>query len=143
MTASERCIAAIKRFEGFKGIAYHDLVGRLTIGYGEAVGIKEGQLCTEAEADLMLRAHIVQIEAGLKQYVGVVLTQGQHDACVSFCYNFGVDRFKTSTLAKLINLRKFSEAALEFLKWCNAGGKPEKGLILRRATEKAWFEEAA
>ena len=68
--------------------------------------------------------------------------QPQFDALVSFAYNLGFYKLKTSTLLKTIkeggNMRAIKQ---EFKKWIYAGGKVQPGLVKRREWEaKRFFE---
>jgi lysozyme len=64
------------------------------------------------------------------------VNQNQYDALVSFVFNLGIGAFRKSTLLKKIQANPNDPAIrAEFMKWVNAGGKPLKGLITRRAAE--------
>ena len=69
-------------------------------------------------------------------------TEGQFDALVSFVFNLGIDRLKTSTLLKVIREGGSKNAIKrEFKRWVHAGGKQLKGLERRREWEaKRFFE---
>lgn len=83
--------------------------------------------------DLMIHCNNVE------KLVIVPLNQNQFDALVSFEYNIGYNAFKTSTLLKLLNQKKYKEAAEQFLVWNKGGGKILAGLVRRREKEKALF----
>jgi GH24 family phage-related lysozyme (muramidase) len=51
----------------------------------------------------------------------------------------GLGAFEKSTMLGLINIRRFKEAADEFLKWNKGGGKVLPGLTRRRSAERALF----
>jgi lysozyme len=68
---------------------------------------------------------------------------------VSFVFNFGAEKFRTSTLLRLLNEGRYSEAAAQFPRWVN-GTNPKTGLrevlpglVKRRARERAMFENGA
>jgi lysozyme len=144
MTPSPSCIALIKRFEGCKLACYQDVVGVFTIGYGhtgeEAV---RGSTITQDHAEELLAADIAAVAAKVEDSLdprrvpGV--TQNQFDACVSLAYNIGAFAFKRSTLCNAINAGHSIQAAGEFLKWDQAGGKVIPGLLARRDAERALF----
>lgn len=138
---SEQCVRMVKNFEGFRATAYRDPVGVLTIGYGTTFGVKPGQTITEPQATERLCDELEHFARGVTQVVKVPLTQNQFDALVSFSYNVGLTAFKKSTLLRLLNQKKYTEAAAEFPKWRIAGGKILPGLVKRRAKERALFEE--
>ncbi len=68
--------------------------------------------------------------------VTVELNQNQFDALTDFVFNVGPKAFSGSTLLRLINESRFSEAAMEFPKWHLP---PLPGIIRRRAAEQALF----
>jgi lysozyme len=139
--ASDRCIAAIKQFEGFRAKAYRDIGGVLTIGYGETRGVTAGMEITQDEADVMLRAEIAQIALELGLLVKVPTTQGQADALIDFAYNLGSGALQRSTLLKMLNRGDYDGAQGQFSLWVNAAGKPVAGLQKRRAMEQQWWSE--
>jgi lysozyme len=71
--------------------------------------------------------------------VDVELTQNQFDALVAFTFNVGADAEGHSTLCRLINQRKWAEAADEFGKWNHQDGKVVPGLTVRREQERVLF----
>ncbi len=146
MNVSDTCIEAIKEWEGFRPDAYTDVVGVWTIGYGNTLHVKAGDTITEAVADVLLREHVAIIAGFLAAHPpdwshGLGLTQGQTDALASFAFNLGLRTLRTSTLWELLNAGQLALAALEFPKWCHAGGKVYQGLVQRRAVEQRWFTE--
>lgn len=94
---------------------------------------------TQQEADRLLKNDLIIHCNNVEKLVTVPLTQNQFDALVSFEYNIGYNAFKTSTLLKLLNQKKYKEAAEQFAKWKYAGGKVLVGLVRRREKEKAMF----
>ena len=56
-------------------------------------------------------------------------------AVLSWLYNLGLAAYKSSTFKKRIDKGDWEGAAQECMKWCNAGGKKVKGLIIRRGIE--------
>lgn len=148
-------MALIREFEGCDLNAYQDQEGRWTIGWGRARGIKAGDSCTQAEADLWQLEDVAEFERLLCNCLpGVRLNDNQFSALVSFCYNVGLgspkkDGFmvlkngETSTLRKCLLKGDFTGAAAEFLKWDKVGGKPSAGIRRRRQAEQALFLQAA
>lgn len=139
MRTSSKGIALIKEYEGLRLLAYKCSAGVWTIGYGHTSGVMPGMSCTEEQADAWLVEDLAEAEREVRA-ARTDLTQGQFDALVSFVFNLGAGKFKTSTLRKYVLSRSFILAAQEFGKWINAGGKPERGLIRRRAAEAALFQ---
>lgn len=142
MQPSQSAVDLIKASEGLRLTAYRDSAGILTIGYGSTGGIKPGQTITPDQAEAMLVDDLDEAAEAVRQLVTVPLTQGQFDALCSFVFNLGAGRLRDSTLLRLLNQRKYGEAAAQFRFWVMAGGKPLPGLVKHRADERALFEGA-
>lgn len=143
-TASSKCVALIKRFEGFRTKAYQDSVGIWTIGYGttkvDGRPVAEGDTCTKEQAEAYLLADMKTIaEAPIKRNTRSLISQSMYDALVCFTYNVGPGNFAKSTLLKDLNSSKYLDAAAGFLQWNKAGGVELAGLTKRRVAEKDLF----
>lgn len=143
MKTTERGLTLIRQFEGLRLSAYQDAVSVWTIGYGTTRGVKQGQVITKAEAEALLRADVQRFEVEVSQLVKVPVSQNQWDALISFTYNLGAANLESSTLLRLLNTGDYAGAAEQFPRWNKAGGKVLKGLVSRRAAERALFLEAA
>ena len=142
MRASEICIKKLKAFEGLRTEAYYDPAGVLPIGYGHTgPDVSPGDVISEYWAEHLLRADLYETEKAVDE-LDVAKTQGQFDALVSFAYNLGINRLRTSSLLKTIreggNMRAIKR---EFKKWVHAGNKTLRGLETRRAWEAERFFE--
>ena len=139
MKASEECINAIKGFETLELKAYKCPAGVLTIGYGHTRGVKDGQVITEIQADVLLKGDILNVEKSLNS-MSITFTQGQFDALVDFCFNLGMVKFIGSTLyTKILVHATDDEIATQFRRWVYGGGKKLDGLVKRREWEvKQW-----
>lgn len=140
MRTSEAGIELIKEFEGFEPEPYLDVGGLGTIGYGHL--IRKGEhftRLTETEATHLLVKDITYAENCIEQHVTAELEQYEFDALVSFIYNLGCGNFARSTLRKMLNAENFANASNEFVKWNRVNGKVIKGLVRRRAAERAMF----
>ena len=144
-----RGIALIKRFEGCArrradGLfeAYPDPAtggAPWTIGWG-ATGpeVCPGLAWTQAQCDSRLARDLERYARDVSRAIGAAaVTQSQFDALVSFHYNTGA--IAKATLTKLHIAGRFAEAAAEFGKWINAGGKRLPGLVRRRKAEAALY----
>lgn len=143
MHISETGLALIRQFEGFSAKAYPDPAHGWkvpTIGYGTTAGVKMGDTITKDRAEELLREDVRRFEAQVLRLVKVPLTQGQHDALVSFVYNLGAGNLSNSTLLRLLNAGDYAGAAAQFDRWVYASGKKLAGLVKRRAAERALFE---
>lgn len=142
MRASEECINAIKGFETLELKAYKCPAGVLTIGYGHTRGVKDGQVITEAQADVLLKGDILNVEKSLNS-MSITFTQGQFDALVDFCFNLGMVKFIGSTLyTKILVHAPDDEIAAQFRRWVYGGGKKLDGLVKRREWEvQSWIKK--
>lgn len=125
----------IKSFEGVRLKAYQDSVGVWTIGYGHTKNVRPGQVITQGEADQLLRDDLLDAERAVSSLVKVNLTDNQFAALVSFVFNLGAGTLQKSTLLRKLNAGDYDAVPREMLKFVNAGGKPLKGLVNRRAAE--------
>ncbi len=150
MRVSEVGIALIKRFEGFRARRYRG-VGHgenWVIGYGHVIrkGERIKEPLTEQEATQLLVSDLERwVLPCIRRNVRVSLRQYQVDSLASFVYNIGCGAFRKSTLLRKLNAGDYIGAAEEFLRWVyytNTSGQKikSKGLMRRRAAEKALFE---
>lgn len=139
MEYSKKGLALTEQFEGCSLVAYQDIVGVWTIGYGHTRSVKAGDVCTREQAEAWLQQDIADAVQFVNDHVTVPLTQGQFDALVDFVFNLGDGAFQSSTLLKLINAGDMEAATNEFEKWSHAGGKVVAGLLRRRQAEKEEF----
>ena len=141
MKVSDICLKKLKEFEGLRTRSYYCPGGKLTIGYGHTgPDVRPGDVISEYWAEHLLKSDLYDIEKQVDSLGH--WNQPQFDALVSFAYNFGFWKLKTSTLLKTIqnggNIRAIKQ---EFMKWTWAGGQRLKGLERRRAWEaKRFFE---
>ena len=144
MNISENGLNLIKSFEGFSSVPYLCPAGKMTVGYGHV--IKKGELCdkiTESEAMKLLLDDVKWVEKAIQDFITVFLTQNQYDALCSFIYNVGKNAFANSTLLALLNDKEYGLAADQFSRWCHIGKEVSAGLLSRRNTERALFEQYA
>lgn len=141
MKASQRCLALIKEFEGFREKAYQDVVGVWTIGYGFTKGVQAGDTMTKAQANARLARELADYEAGVLKATGGNCTQPQFDALCSFAWNVGVKGMAGSSVIKAHNRGDYQAAARAFSLWNRAGNKVWPGLTRRRAAEAALYLE--
>lgn len=141
MKTSKLLLGKLMEFEGLKLNAYRDAAGVVTIGYGHTWNVRMGDQTSRYWARELLERDVAKIEEQIDT-LGLVLTQGQTDALVSLVFNIGFDRFRTSTLLKLIRKgASTNKICKEFERWVYAGGKRMRGLEVRRAWEaKRFFE---
>lgn len=151
MNISDEGIRLIKSFEGYhKALkngdctAYQTYLGGgkydiPTIGYGCTVGVRMGDIWTEAQATEYLMKEVAKHEAYVTQYVTVPINQNEFDALVSFSYNVGPGNLKT--LVKRLNRGDRMGTAKAFLLYVKAQGRTLPGLVSRRTRESALFQK--
>lgn len=143
MDVSYMLLDKLKEFEGLRLEAYRCPGGKLTIGYGHTGGdVREGDRISQYWAEELLKADVAKV-AEQVQRMGVAHTQGQFDALVSFAFNIGVERLRTSKLLRLIRRQdSYRNIKAEFKRWVFAGGKKLAGLERRREWEACRFFES-
>lgn len=145
MKTSANGIAHIKEFEGFRGKRYLCPANKPTIGYGHVIVDSERATLwnvelNEDQATKLLMKDLVRFEDAVSAMVAVPLTQGQFDALVSFAYNLGEAKLRSSTLLKLLNAGDYEGARKQINRWVYSNGKKLDGLIRRRARETEMFQ---
>ena len=142
MTPSEQLIQKLMTFEGLRLLAYRDAAGVPTIGYGHTRGVKMGDRITAYWACELLRRDVDDVCHEVMA-LGVVKTQGQLDALVSFAFNLGIHQLRRSTLLKQIRQGAPEQTIRrEFMRWVYADGQRLKGLVARREWEMNRFFES-
>jgi lysozyme len=139
MKVTQDGLELIKSFEGCKLIAYQDVGGVWTIGWGHTEGVKPGATITQAQADRLFEDAVATRALQLSALLTVVPSDAEFSALVSLAYNIGVGAFAKSTVLRLHNAGKRPEAAAAFSMWNKAGGRVRAGLTRRRAAEAAMY----
>lgn len=149
MKTSEKIRNFIKNQEGLRLNAYLCPSRVWTIGWGHTgAEVVKGLVITKEQAESYFRNDITIHENNVSRLVKVPLTQNQFDALVSFEYNVGYGNFASSTLLKLLNQKKYNEAAVQFTRWVYSKVKQPDGtyktvtlpgLVKRRNYEKGFF----
>lgn len=113
-----------------------------TIGYGETLGIKEGDVWTQEKADKELRKRAGQFLLGtLKRCPMLHLEPPERwIACTDLAYNIGVGAFGASSVCRKTNRSEFAGAAESFLLWNKAQGRVLRGLTIRREAERKIYQ---
>lgn len=127
--------STVSYFEGKSNKSYIDPVGIYTICYGETKNVSHGDYKTDQQCLESLAEDLVSHDKGMMKAITVPLSDHQRAAFLSFCYNVGVNKCTKSTAFKYLNMRKYTEACRELLRWNKAGGKVLRGLTLRRGAE--------
>lgn len=140
-------IELIKKYEGFSAKPYLCPAGVWTIGYGNTK-YTDGRKVKPTDKPISVEQAEQLLIATVKQEflpdlitLSPVIQDHRFKLCalLSFCYNLGLGAYSKSTLRKKVNAKLWDEAALEFMRWVNAGGKKLNGLVKRRAEEASLF----
>jgi lysozyme len=139
-TTSEKGKTFIKEKEGYSEIAYFD--GTWTIGYGntfypDGKPVKKGDRITTDQGSQILDYVLkTTFEPRVNELVISKINQSQFDALVSYAYNRGNQRLKTSKLLRMVNQDPQNEAIRQqfVIEW-GTNTKFKNGLIRRRKAE--------
>lgn len=135
------CLALdfIRNEEGCELHSYLCPAGKWTIGYGHTQGVTEGMAISQAHAEDLLRADVIDCAERMASYIKAPVTKWQYIALVSLSFNVGDLRRKAPKLLHYLNSRQEDKAAHEFLDICRAGGRVVEGLKRRREKEAKLF----
>lgn len=129
-------LASITQYEGFRENAYLDVGGVPTIGYGSTENVHIGDRIDENGATRRLISDLMsEYHPAINNCIEVPLNQFEYDAYISLTYNIGSNAFCKSTLVKLLNQGKYTEACEQILKWNKVKGRIIPGLVNRREKE--------
>jgi lysozyme len=130
-------LGVVTTWEGNESKVYLDPVGIPTVCYGHVVGkdIPVGTKFSNEACHNILYSDLKIASDGVSRLVKVELTDYERAAFISFVFNAGVGNFSRSTMLKLINNGRVTEACHELPKWVYAKGKRLKGLVNRRQAE--------
>lgn len=126
----------VAKYEGKENKPYLDPVNILTVCYGSTGNIDKNKVYTDDECLNKLADDLNKHNKYLLSYVKVPLNEYQHAALLSFIYNVGPVKFRTSTLLRKLNSGDYEGACNELTRWNKAGGKILNGLVKRRESEK-------
>jgi lysozyme len=136
----------IKRFEGWRSKPYLCSANVPTIGWGstmyengDKVTLDDPEITKERGQELFE----LDAERFLLQVYKACPVLTKHDnkaaAILSWTYNLGAARLRSSTMRTRINQERWVEAVQELKRWNLAAGKVTRGLILRREAEASLF----
>ncbi|WP_373996485.1 lysozyme [Campylobacter jejuni] len=133
----------LKNIEKLRLKPYNDQNGKeitsyvkgATIGYGHLIGQNEWDLykngITLQEADKLFKSDLLPFENAVKNSINSSLAQNEFDDLVILCFNIGIDNFKNSFVAKIINAEKTGYKTLKeaWIAWNKSQNKVMQGLI--------------
>ena len=128
--------------EGVRTKAYLDIVGVPTICFGSTRGIRLGMQKTYSECLSLLRSEVAEYRHGLHKYFTSVtkqhrLTPERDTAYTSLAFNCGIRAIGRSTATRRLNNGDIKGGCQAIGWWNKAGGRVIRGLVLRRAEERA------
>ena len=150
MIMNRQTLDFIKTCEGEVLKVYLDSAGLKTVGVGHLLigdekKMRVGQTITPEQSNAFLTADLADTVADIERLVKVPLTENQRTALISLVFNIGGGAFAGSSVLRKLNQGDCEKAATHFGDWVKArvNGKLTvlKGLVRRRATEKALFEK--
>ena len=136
----------IKRFEGWRSKPYLCSANVPTIGWGSTM-YENGDKVTLDDPEITKERGQALFELDAERFLlqvykaCPVLTKHDNKAAaiLSWTYNLGPARLRSSTMRTRINQERWAEAAQELKRWNLAAGKVTRGLILRREAEASLF----
>jgi lysozyme len=148
---NDRLVSLLKTFEGESLTSYRDSAGYWTIGIGHLItqhkldplwsilskDTKTQDLKLTSKQSIKLLFEDLNLLSKDLDTLGFKnLPINEYEAIASFVFNFGITKFKSYTLYKLINKKASKEEIANFwLKYHFAGGYPFSGLAKRRIIE--------
>jgi len=137
LTLSAVALISIGVHEGYSERPIIPVKGdRLTIGFGDATGVKPTDKTDPVRALIRLGEHVSNFERELKSCIGdVPMHQHEWDAIVSWAYNVGTDAACKSTLVTKLKAGDYSAACAQLLRWDKFQGNALPGLTKRRQAE--------
>lgn len=150
---SAAALVSLALSEGYTTQAVRPLPGDVpTVGFGstarpDGTPVRMGDTTTPPQALQQKLRDIRSFEGALKGCVTSPLTQGEYDSLVDLAYNVGPAAVCGSTMVRLHNEGKHTEACAQFDRWVFFQGKDCRdpanrcgGLVTRRARARAVCE---
>ena len=138
--------AGVSQHEGFRDKSYMPTPDdRPTIGYGttfhpDGRPVQMGEKITKERAIVYLHNDLNKFANAVKRCAPVPMHDYEFGAFVSLTYNIGEVAFCKSTISKRLKDGDYAGACRGIEAWVYQAGKPLKGLIARRAQERAICE---
>ena len=134
----------ISGFEGIRLKPYLCSAGVPTIGVGHTgpdVTLMSPPITMEEAMRLFEKDLVIFVSGVLKYSPRLKQNRNQLFAIVSWAFNFGLARYKTSTLRKRVDSNDTQGVVENIVKWIYAAGVKSKGLIRRRSAEAFLYQE--
>lgn len=133
----------VMKWEGVRYTAYQDSAGVWTICYGHTKGVTPGMTATRAQCEAWLQEDMAEANAHVRRCIGVPMLRHIEAALTSATFNLGPKVVCGSTLQSKAVWNDWPGACAELDRWKYAGGRELRGLVLRRADERALCEGRA
>ena len=131
----------VQPWEGREFKPYRDAVGVLSVCDGHTgPDVKQGRTYSKSECDAWLATDIGRAYRQVELCISTPLTHNQAVALTSAAYNIGPSVVCGSTLQRLANAGDMRAACAQLDRWVYAKGQKLKGLVRRRAAERALCE---
>jgi lysozyme len=129
-------------WEGYVPVGYADPVSIPTICWGHTgSGVSVGQRATLEECQALLEGDLAEANQHVRRCIRVPLTANQEAALTSAVFNAGSKLVCGSTLQAKANAGDYAGMCAELDRWVWAKGIKLRGLVRRRAAERALCEK--
>lgn len=137
LTLSASALVGLAVHEGYQEEAYTPIKGdRLTLGFGDAQGVKPGDKTDPVRALIRLNQQADVFQQQMRQCIGdVPMYQHEWDSVISWSFNVGSQAACGSTLVKKLQAFDYAGACKELLRWDRFQGSVLPGLTKRRQDE--------
>lgn len=133
----------IARWEGVRYTPYQDVVGVWTVCYGHTgPDIVPGKKYTKAECDALLDEDMREANGYVRRCVARPMPIEVEAALTSLVFNTGPKPVCSGTPGRFAKAGDWANACKSLDLYKFAGGRVYRGLVLRRADERALCERA-
>ena len=146
VSGMENLLKIVKHFEGFYAKAYKcpaDVwtIGWGTIRYANGQKVKEGDVITRSDAEKELKYELQKSIDYINKNIKTKLNENQLSALASFIYNCGPGALDSKwSIGKAVRNGDLKAVPNLLMAWVKGGGRPLKGLWIRRLSEAFLFQ---